>query len=201
MSTTSPQTSTDEPSVVAGAAEARIAKALAHPLRARILKRLGERVASPGELAAELGEPLGVVAYHVRMLCEYECAELVRTVPRRGALQHFYRTTERAVFQADRWRDLPPGLRGELSGATVAALIADLVEAAESSALNDPATLVSRTPLELDERGWRKLNRLLTRTHEQALEIAAESARRGGEGRFATELGVLHFRRAAGPPR
>src|SRR5215210_1725157 len=35
--------------------EARIAKVLAHPLRARILQRLGERVASPNSLAAELG--------------------------------------------------------------------------------------------------------------------------------------------------
>jgi DNA-binding transcriptional ArsR family regulator len=42
--------------------EARIAKALADPLRARILQRLGERVASPGDLATELGAPLGVVS-------------------------------------------------------------------------------------------------------------------------------------------
>ena len=68
--------------------EARIAKALAHPLRARILQRLGERVASPGDLATELGAPLGVVSYHVRMLRDYDCVELVRTEPRRGALQH-----------------------------------------------------------------------------------------------------------------
>jgi DNA-binding transcriptional ArsR family regulator len=33
-------------------AESRIASALAHPLRARILQRLGERVASPADLAA-----------------------------------------------------------------------------------------------------------------------------------------------------
>src|SRR3954468_21739172 len=84
--------------------EARIAKALAHPLRARILERLGERVASPGELAVELDAPLGVVAYHVRMLSEYGCVELVRTEPRRGALQHFYRATARAVFDAEHWR-------------------------------------------------------------------------------------------------
>src|SRR4051812_47204949 len=73
--------------------EARIAKALAHPLRARILLRLGERVASPGDLASELGAPLGLVAYHVRMLRDYHCVELVRTEPRRGAVQHFYRAT------------------------------------------------------------------------------------------------------------
>src|SRR3954467_13553152 len=66
--------------------EARIAKALAHPLRARILQRLGERVASPGDLAAELGAPLGVVSYHVRMLRDYDCVELVdNRAPSRGA--------------------------------------------------------------------------------------------------------------------
>src|SRR3954452_8694347 len=78
--------------------EARIAKALAHPLRARILQRLGERVASPGDLAVELEAPLGVVSYHVRMLRDYDCVELVRTEPRRGALQHFYRATARPVL-------------------------------------------------------------------------------------------------------
>ncbi len=55
--------------------------------------------------------------------------------------------------------------------------------------------IVQRTPLELDERAFKKLNRLLARTHEQALQIAAESAERGGEV-FPTELAVLHFKRA-----
>src|SRR4051794_24765197 len=76
--------------------EARIAKVLAHPLRGRILQRLGERVASPADLAAELGAPLGVVSYHVRMLRDYDCVELVRTEPRRGTLRHFYRANRRA---------------------------------------------------------------------------------------------------------
>src|ERR1700712_5827266 len=90
--------------------EARIAKALAHPLRARILQRLGERVTSPGDLAIELGAPLGVVSYHVRMLREYDCVELVRTEPRRGALQHFYRATARPVLEPEQWRSLPATL-------------------------------------------------------------------------------------------
>src|SRR5215213_7721310 len=84
-------------------AGARIAKALAHPLRARILQRLGERVASPNDLAAELGAPLGVVSYHVRKLRDYDCLELVRTEPRRGALQHFYRATAWPTRDAQQW--------------------------------------------------------------------------------------------------
>lgn len=75
--------------------EAQWAKALSHPLRGRILQRLAERTASPGDVAAELGVPLGVVSYHVRMLRDYGMVELVRTEPRRGALQHFYRATVR----------------------------------------------------------------------------------------------------------
>src|ERR1700742_4757228 len=106
--------------------EARIEKALAHPLRARILQRLGERVASPGDLALELGAPLGVVSYHVRMLRDYDCVELVRTEPRRGALQHFYRATARPTLDEDQWKTLPSSLRKELAGETIQEVITDL---------------------------------------------------------------------------
>src|SRR4051794_25027630 len=110
--------------------EARIAKALAHPLRARILQRLGERVSSPAELATELDAPLGVVSYHVRMLLGYDCVELVRTEPRRGALQHFYKATARPNFGEGQWRTLPGGLRKELAGETIQEVVDDLGAAA-----------------------------------------------------------------------
>ena len=177
--------------------EARIAKALAHPLRARILQRLGERVASPGDLAVELDAPLGVVSYHVRMLRDYDCVELVRTEPRRGALQHFYRATARPVLDGDQWRSLPSGLRNELAGATIGEIVADLGSSADAGLLEDADVMITRTPLELDERAFKKLNKLLAKTHEQALSIAAESAARGTEGVFGTELAVLHFKRVA----
>ena len=177
--------------------EARIAKALAHPLRARILQRLGERVLSPGDLANELDAPLGVISYHVRMLREYECVELVRTEPRRGALQHFYKAIARPNLDGDQWRTLPSSLRAELSGETLQEVVTDLGAAADAGTLEDPELVVQRTPLELDDRAFKKLNKLLAKTHEQALAIAAESANRGGDGRFATELAVLHFKRAA----
>src|SRR6476660_2610707 len=128
--------------------EARIAKALAHPLRARILQRLGERVASPGDLALELGAPLGVVSYHVRMLRDYDCVELVRTEPRRGALQHFYRATARPQLDEGQWRTLPSSLRRELAGETITELVSDLGAAADAGKLEDPEVVVTRTPLE-----------------------------------------------------
>jgi len=181
--------------------EARIAKALAHPLRARILQRLGERVASPGDLAVELNAPLGVVSYHVRMLRDYECVELVRTEPVRGALQHFYRATARPTLDEAQWRKLPSSLRKELSGAAIGELVTDLAASADANLLDDPEVMITRTPLELDERAFKKLNKLLAKTHEQALAIAAESAERQGEkcpNVSPTEIALMHFRRAPG---
>jgi DNA-binding transcriptional ArsR family regulator len=71
----------------------RLIKALGHPVRVRALEILNARVASPSELAKELGEPLGNVAYHVKILEENDAIELVRTAPVRGALEHFYRAS------------------------------------------------------------------------------------------------------------
>jgi DNA-binding transcriptional ArsR family regulator len=198
-----PASSPEEPSrQPPGASEARIAKALAHPLRARILQRLGEAVASPAALAVELDAPLGVVSYHVRMLRDYDCVELVRTEPRRGALQHFYRATAFPRPAQEQWRTLPAGLRRELPDETIHKLIGDLGEAADAGALDDPDVVVKRATLELDQRGWRKLNGLLRRTVDQARRIAEESADRGTRSTAApvpTELAVLHFKRGRSP--
>src|SRR3954451_8887531 len=149
MPTTSPTSSSNGHRPAGETSEARIAKALAHPLRARILQRLGERVASPGDLAVELNAPLGVVSYHVRMLRDYECVELVRTEPVRGALQHFYRATARPTLDHAQWRKLPARLRKQLSGSTIHEVVADLAASADADLLDDPEVMITRTPLEL----------------------------------------------------
>jgi hypothetical protein len=94
---------------------------------------------------------------------------------------------------------LPSSLRRELSGETIAEIVDDLRAASDAGMLEDPDVVVTRTPLEFDERAFKKLNRLLARTHEQALAIAAESAARQGEKSpevFPTEIAVQHFKRA-----
>ena len=85
----------------------RLIKALGHPLRMSVLAILNARVASPSELAKELGEPLGNVAYHVKILEETGAIELVRTAPVRGALEHFYRATPRSTRRGSTWTTLP----------------------------------------------------------------------------------------------
>lgn len=176
-----------------------LAKALAHPLRVRILTSLHRGISSPNQLAQELGEPLGNVSYHVKTLLEYNCVELVKTEPRRGAVEHFYRATERAFFSDRDWEKIPASARKGISGAVLemigqdstAALVAGTIDARSDSH-------VSRTPLTLDERGWDELNGLLGETVERALSIQEEAAARlmaAGEP-IETRLAVLHFEAA-----
>jgi DNA-binding transcriptional ArsR family regulator len=72
-----------------------IITALGHPLRARILAALDEHEASPKELSQALGEKLGNVSYHVRILAGLDLIELVRQTPRRGAVEHHYKSRPR----------------------------------------------------------------------------------------------------------
>ena len=71
--------------------DTRMMKALSHPLRWRILEHLTAGPASPSMVAARLGEPLGNVSYHVKILLQHDAIELVETRPVRGALEHVYR--------------------------------------------------------------------------------------------------------------
>jgi DNA-binding transcriptional ArsR family regulator len=80
--------------------------ALAHPIRVHILQASEYEAVSPSEVAVAIGEPLGVVAYHFRVLHNAGLIELTATEQRRGWIQSFYRAT------APGWRDLASTLRG-----------------------------------------------------------------------------------------
>src|SRR3954454_5056370 len=94
-----------------------MAKALAHPLRVQLLTAVNAGVASPNELAKKLDEPLTNVSYHVRMLHDLGCIELVDTEPCRGALEHSSRAIVRPYFGDRAGKRLPKNARGSISDA------------------------------------------------------------------------------------
>ncbi|HSR94119.1 MAG TPA: helix-turn-helix domain-containing protein [Solirubrobacterales bacterium] len=63
--------------------------ALAHPLRQRILRLIptGEQLGG-GEIAAELDEPAGRIAYHLRVLVKHDA---LKVVPKCRPLPPLYR--------------------------------------------------------------------------------------------------------------
>ena len=177
----------------------RLAKALSHPLRQRILQRLNENgVKSPNELSRELGDPLGNVSYHVRILRELDCVELVRTEQRRGALEHYYRATTQPWLDDKQWARLPAAFRRKTLGRTLSELLEAAGDASQAGGFDDPAAVVNHVPLALDEQGWKDVTKLLNDTAEAAVRIQSESQKRSEPGaEIRTELGILHFRRAA----
>ena len=91
----------------AGELDEALLRAISHPLRHRLLGMLDGRTASPNMLARELGLPLGRVSYHIRLLNDLGAIELVRTEPRRGALEHFYRAVTTVWFSEARLVEAP----------------------------------------------------------------------------------------------
>lgn len=174
-----------------------LAKALAHPLRVRILSSLHKGISSPNQLAQELEEPLGNVSYHVKTLLEFGCVELVKTEPRRGAVEHFYRATERAFFSDSEWEKIPASARKGITGALLESIGHDATRALLAGTLDARKdSHISHTPLVLDEQGWKELNALLEQTLSRAIEIQGEAAARFAEkksGSIDTKLSILHF--------
>lgn len=188
-------------SPVGPALQTRMIKALGHPLRQRILALLNEREASPSDLAQEIGEPIGKVAYHVKILLDYEAIDLVRTRPVRGAVEHFYRATIQAQIDDEHWAKLPLSVRRSLFDQTLQTIWDNAVEAASGNVFDAVESHASSTTLELDRQGFDDVASVLKEAAARVLEVQAESvARQAGlaDGERETrhlELAILHYER------
>jgi DNA-binding transcriptional ArsR family regulator len=157
----------------------KLVKALAHPLRVEILTILNERMASPNELSKELEEGLSQVSYHVKVLKDFKCIEMVKTEPRRGAVEHYYRATARAYLTDRDWQSLPDSVKPGVS-ASVVQIINQEVFGALSTGTFDARDdrHVSWTPGVVDEQGWEESAELVNETLAQLIKIHASSAKR-----------------------
>jgi DNA-binding transcriptional ArsR family regulator len=183
----------------------RLVKALSHPLRMQLLSLLVVKVASPVELATQLGEPIGNVSYHIRMLADLELIELVSTTPRRGAIEHHYRAVERPFLTDEQWARIPQGTRKGVSASVIEHIVSDLRAAIVDDTLDARADRhLSRLPLVLDEEGWKDLMSVLSDTLDRAFEIQAASASRlvdSDEEGFAAQVAMAGFEPSPRPAR
>ena len=178
--------------------DTKLMKALAHPLRQQLLMALSERIASPSELAEEMGEPLGNVSYHVRMLVDLGCIELVSTTPRRGALEHHYKAVVRPLLDDASYGRFPSSTKRALVGDVLKEIWGDVAAAADADTFDDEQIHVSRQPLTLDAEGWDEAGKALADVLEQLEDIRARSSKRiakGAEG-IDSVAAILHFRTA-----
>ena len=179
-----------------------LAKALAHPLRQRILERLSvaSDEASPSQLARLLDAPVANVAYHVRILLQLDCVELVRTRQVRGALEHYYRATAHPWLDAEQWAQLPASFRRQMLARTLRAIVSDASDGGIAGGFDHPDAQVRRTIVMLDKQGWQDIAALLQEMLTSVQRIHADSAARAAESETGrptidTEIALLLFRR------
>ncbi len=164
-----------------------LAKALAHPLRTRILAMLEVRTASPSELADELDAPLGVVSYHVRRLEALGFLKLVKREPRRGAVEHYYRTTGRPRITNAAWGKLPAIVKDASIKAAVDQIGAYVAAGAAEGGFDAAEAHITRSAVTVDRKGWQALARELDSLLERITKIEAASKQRLARADHADE--------------
>jgi DNA-binding transcriptional ArsR family regulator len=179
----------------------RIAKALSHPMCARILVILNERVASPNEIAEMIDERLPNVSYHVRALLDLGCIELVDTAQRRGAIEHYYRAIVRPFFSDSDWKRIPKSGRQAISDTLLHVIWDDVSDSIETGAFDSRADrYLSHSPMLLDEQGWSEIARVMARALREVEKIESQSARRlkkSKESGVPTSVVLMQFETSA----
>lgn len=182
-----------------GAIEQNIVRGLGHPLRVRILTVLNDRVASPNELSKELEEGLSQVSYHIKVLKDFEMIEMVKTEPRRGAVEHYYRATSRFFVPSSIAKSWPKSAREDIVGMILELVEEDLIESIKAGLFNDrPDHVVTRDPRTLDGKGRKDAEIAAAEFFKRYEEIGCEADKRlaNGEGdreRIQTSAVLLVF--------
>ncbi len=160
--------------------DSRAIKALGHPARLDALRLFNERdLASPNEIAKAIGMDVNRLAHHIRVLKECDCIELVKTEPRRGAIEHFYRATKRANVTQEIAKALPKSMREGITAEMVTAIFERITAAVEADTFDQRDDRhVSWMPLTLDEEGWQAFVELKANQLQREMEIEAESRER-----------------------
>jgi DNA-binding transcriptional ArsR family regulator len=178
--------------------EPRVAKALAHPLRAQILGILEERRASPREISDELSAPLGNVSYHVRALLNLKLIKLVKKTPRRGAIEHHYEAVGASARVPDLdWESMPSIAKQAAIGAVLEEVNKSVAEAAAVGGFDKAEAHMTRTKLVLDEKGFKDLSELLWDVLNRSEKIQEQCLERlkanDHEGERKAALGMMLF--------
>lgn len=176
----------------------RLAKALEHPIRTDILTILKDGPSSPARIGRQLQDvSLNLIAHHIKVLEELGCIELMETVSRRGATEHIYRAVGPFVLSDEDWARLGLKMRHPITAQILRRISDDLARSIEAGRLEErDDNHISRTPLNLDVRGWSEVGAILKRALEEMMEVGQESLKRldaGDEEPLKATIAILQF--------
>ena len=166
----------------------RLVKALAHPLRVSILSALEHRIASPSQLAEELDVPLPNLSYHIRMLVQLDLLKLVKTRPRRGAIEHYYQAKGPVHVTDKAWGEVPTLVKEAMVSASLRQVGEGISAAAAAGGFDDKHAALGQSSLKLDQQAWKELSAKLEEIQDYALALQAESEERRKESDHLDEI-------------
>jgi DNA-binding transcriptional ArsR family regulator len=176
----------------------RLVKALAHPLRVSILSALEHRVASPSELAEELDVPLPNLSYHIRMLVQLDLLKLVKTRPRRGAIEHYYQAKGPVAVSDKAWGQVPALVKEAMVSGSLRQIGEVVESAASQGAFDSPETVLGRQSLKLDAKALKDLSKRARELSDYAQTLQKESDKRGEGETVDLALVTMLFNTAPG---
>lgn len=183
----------------------RLAIAIGHPLRLRILSALVAGEASAASLSRQFRDvSVSDVAYHVRVLAEdCDLIELVRSRPVRGAMESFYRLKPGADLGGIQLpQAVMQGLRYELFRNFVDVAMAAL-DAGSFDEVDE--TTFSAQPVTVDQQGLIEINQVMREAMERVKQAEAQSRnrlrRKGPAGAVSAMVGAAAFQAAAPLPK
>lgn len=194
------QGSGDLPALV----DPRLMKSMSNVVRQHILMAAIQDEVSPKEMAEALKEGLSQISYHVTVLRD-DCKVLkeTRREQRRGAVEHYYRATHKALLPAKAWRRIEKGLRVVIGGGMASDLFNDLADTLKAGKLRRSNDYIARTPLVLDTEGARKVKAIGERATKEAEKEQQAAAKRlkktKGKGAVGQIFALLSFEAAWTP--
>jgi DNA-binding transcriptional ArsR family regulator len=177
-----------------------LAAAMSHPTRVHAMSILRERLASPREVAEEIGERLNNVTYHINQLRKLGCVELVRTERVRGGrvLERFYRAKRLLYFDEDAWQALTEKERLDLVGISLRMISEDITKSmAAGTIFGEDNSHLCRSAMVVDAKGWREITEVIERATAELFEIedaVAERAADGDDADIHTRVELMQFR-------
>lgn len=173
------------------------ARLLAHPLRHRLLFEY-EEPSSPSKVARRIKERVNVVSYHTKVLHDHGWIELVRTERRRGATEHYYRSTHAPDIEDAEWDQTPLPLRHSIILGMQGITHDEAHAAALHGGFDWARAHFSRSLLDLDEQGGAEVAATLRELMDRLQAIATASRERDAAERTRHEVVIQYFRV---PPR
>ncbi len=174
--------------------ELRLAKAMAHPVRVRVLELLRQEQLAAVEAADRLNVPLSNMSYHFRTLRDLECIEEVGAELVRGSVKTTYRACVDLLFMQARWGEVDERALDEMRRMLLHSTADRLCEAIEAKTFErrEEFRLTVQT-MNLTQAEWMEVTAMLETVRRRLSEIGTPADDDGSERRFPATISVQAY--------